>query len=68
MFPFPQGGGGNFLIKVGTDVRRVQNLGQAKITMPRQKYQCPGKKVPENLTAGQVFINFRVPKFEIFSK
>ena len=24
------GGGGDFLIKVGTDVRRVQNLGRAK--------------------------------------
>ena len=36
-----RGGEGDFLIKVGTDVRRVQNLGRAKFSpknpMPRQK-------------------------------
>ena len=34
------GGGGDFLIKVGRDVRRVQNLGWTKFS---QKTQCPGK-------------------------
>ena len=67
MFLFPQGGGGggDLLIKVGMDVRRVQNLGWAKFS---QRYQCLSKKVPKNLMTGQVFINFRVPKFEIFCK
>ena len=40
----PRGGGGggcDSLIKVGTDVRRVQNLGQAKFP---KKTKCPGKK------------------------
>ena len=78
------GGGGDFLTKVGTDVRQVQNLGRAKFPknlMPGQKVpknlmsgqKVPknlmlGQKVPKNLMTGQVFENVRVPKFEILSK
>ena len=58
------GGGGDFLIKVGTDVRRVQNLGRAKSARKPNARQ----KVPKNPMTGQVFKNFRVPEFEILSK
>ena len=57
--------GGDFLIKVGTDVRRVQNLGRAQFP---QKTVCLGKKVPKNLMTGQVFMTSRVPNLKIFSK
>ena len=54
-------GGGDSLIKVGTDVLRVQNQGREKFL---HKTQRPGKKVPKNLMTGQVFMNLRVPKLE----
>ena len=57
--------GGDSLIKVSTDVRRVQNLGRAKFP---PKNLMPGQKVPKTLMTGQDFMNFRVPKLEIFSK
>ena len=59
------GGRGDSLIKVGTDVWRVQNLGRAQFP---QKTLCLGKKVPKNQMTGQVFMTFRVPNFKSFSK
>ena len=49
------GGGGDSLIKAGMDVWRVQNLGRAKFPKKRQ--------IP-----GHVFMNFGVPKLEMFRK
>ena len=57
--------GGDSLIKVGTDVWRVQNLGRAKFP---EKNLMPGQITAKNLMTGQVFITFRVPKLNIFSK
>ena len=58
-------GGGDFLIKVDTDVQQVQNLGRAQF---HQKTLCLGKKVPKNLVIEQVFMTSRVPNLKIFSK
>ena len=43
------GGGGDSLIKIGTDVRRVQNLGKAKFP---KKPNARAKKEPKNLMTG----------------
>ena len=54
LWGFNEGGGGDSLIKVSTDVRRVQNVGRAKFP----------KKVPKKLMTGQVFMNLRVPNWK----
>ena len=48
-------GGGDSLIKVGTDVRRVQAQGRAKFL---QENLLPRQKSAQKIMTGQVFMNF----------
>ena len=61
----PRGGGATPVIKVGTDVRQVQNLGRAKFL----KKPNAGQKSAQKPNDQQVFMNFRyrVPKLEMLT-
>ena len=58
-------GGRDSLIKVGTDVPRVRNLGRTKF--PPKDIMPGQKKVPKNLMTGKVVMTFKMPKLKIFS-
>ena len=51
-----RGGGGDSLIKVGTDVRRVQNLGRAQFL--QKKPDAQAKKCPASRSLFHSFIKY----------
>ena len=57
------GGGGDSLIKVGTDVRRVQNLGWAKFP---KKNLMPGQKSAQKPNDWASFHDFQSAKLKTF--